>query len=683
MKHTRVQRARIATVAAAALALASGSLVLASPSNAAAPAPAAKAVSGSHPAWATAAADQGAASAAAEYTATVYYQGQDPAGLDAYAKSVSDPNSAGYGKFLTPAQFSARFGATQAQQDAVKQWLTGAGLTIVGSTAHGVTVKGDNAALQRAFGTTVHEYTVDGKTQHAPATNVVVPASVSNAVLGVTGLSSATATGKAKPQSVRVRNTVGAGVKPADGLPTTATCSDYWGEKTATGAPAGYTSDPVPFDQCSFVPSQLRKAYGVTASGLTGKGATVAIVDAYGLSTMEQDANTFATAHGDKAFAPGQYTEYVTPDQWTHTAECGGPAGWAGEEALDVEMVHGLAPDAKVVYVGANSCYDADLLGSLQMIVDKHLADVVTNSWGEIMHTTDAGDMDPTQIAAYEQVFKQGAAEGIGFNFSAGDCGDESPEAAATGANCQTDTARAQADFPDSDPWVTSVGGTALGLASKAGKYGFETDMGNLRSGLSADGKSWTPFPAPFFFGGGGGTSEDFAQPWYQSWTVPGSLAHPDDGCQEQDRAARHPGRRDERRPLHLGQRRLHRRRRLQRGRLRRHQRLLAGVRGRAGRRHPGPGPRDRLRQPGHLPALDAGAVPRRGGPSGPAPRGAAEQRRRLRRHRRHPARPPGGLRPGHLAERHPGLRQRHGRRLADGGAAQLLQVGGLLPLNR
>ncbi|MFC5906359.1 S53 family peptidase [Streptacidiphilus monticola] len=526
MKHTRVQRARIATVAAAALALASGSLVLASPSNAAAPAPAAKAVSGSHPAWATAAADQGAASAAAEYTATVYYQGQDPAGLDAYAKSVSDPNSAGYGKFLTPAQFSARFGATQAQQDAVKQWLTGAGLTIVGSTAHGVTVKGDNAALQRAFGTTVHEYTVDGKTQHAPATNVVVPASVSNAVLGVTGLSSATATGKAKPQSVRVRNTVGAGVKPADGLPTTATCSDYWGEKTATGAPAGYTSDPVPFDQCSFVPSQLRKAYGVTASGLTGKGATVAIVDAYGLSTMEQDANTFATAHGDKAFAPGQYTEYVTPDQWTHTAECGGPAGWAGEEALDVEMVHGLAPDAKVVYVGANSCYDADLLGSLQMIVDKHLADVVTNSWGEIMHTTDAGDMDPTQIAAYEQVFKQGAAEGIGFNFSAGDCGDESPEAAATGANCQTDTARAQADFPDSDPWVTSVGGTALGLASKAGKYGFETDMGNLRSGLSADGKSWTPFPAPFFFGGGGGTSEDFAQPWYQSWTVPGSLSH-------------------------------------------------------------------------------------------------------------------------------------------------------------
>jgi predicted transcriptional regulator len=73
---------------------------------------------------------------------------------------------------------------------------------------------------------------------------------------------------------------------------------------------------------------------------------------------------------------------------------------------------------------------------------------------------------------------------------------------------------------------VTSVGGTALGIADKSGSYGLETDMGTLRSSLSADGSSWLPLPGSFYFGGGGGTSEDFAQPWYQKSVVPTSLAH-------------------------------------------------------------------------------------------------------------------------------------------------------------
>jgi len=283
----------------------------------------------------------------------------------------------------------------------------------------------------------------------------------------------------------------------------------------------------VPFDECSLYPSQIRKAYGITASGLTGKGATIAIVDAYGSSTMLADANQYSVNHGDKPFKGGQYSEIVDPTQWTDQALCGGPEGWAPEEALDVDMAHGLAPNANVVYVGANSCNDDDLLGAISTIVDNHLADVISNSWGEIMHTTDGADVTATEIAAYEQVFQQAAIEGIGINFSAGDCGDSSPTAAATGVNCQADTSRAQANWPDSDPWVTSVGGTALGLDNKSGSYGFETDMGTARSTLSADGKSWTPAPpAPFYFGGGGGTSEDFAQPGYQRGVVPSRLSH-------------------------------------------------------------------------------------------------------------------------------------------------------------
>jgi subtilase family serine protease len=50
--------------------------------------------------------------------------------------------------------------------------------------------------------------------------------------------------------------------------------------------------------------------------------------------------------------------------------------------------------------------------------------------------------------------------------------------------------------------------------------------MGDLRSDLSPDGKTWQPFPGAFYFGGGGGTNEDFAQPPYQSKAVPDALAH-------------------------------------------------------------------------------------------------------------------------------------------------------------
>ena len=68
-------------------------------------------------------------------------------------------------------------------------------------------------------------------------------------------------------------------------------------------------------------------------------------------------------------------------------------------QSLDVDMAHGLAPDANVLYVGANSCNDNDLLAAEAYVVDNHAADVVSNSWGTIMHTSDQGDQDPaTQV---------------------------------------------------------------------------------------------------------------------------------------------------------------------------------------------------------------------------------------------------------------------------------------------
>lgn len=532
----------MAAPAAAALVL--GTLAIANPAVAATTTgeqSAAKELPGTHPAWATPQADAGAVPESTPATARVYLAGKDATGLAAFAKAVSDPSNANYGQFLTTADAKARFGASDAQVKAVTQWVTGAGLKVDATTAHYVDVSGSTAALAKAFGTQFRNYRTPDGTHKAPASDAVVPAEVAGAVLAVNGLadsvhkassnavSVADAEAKiqaakraaqlATPNAATPQNTAD-GKAPA-ALPTVPTCSeDGYGSKTAKGAPAGYEKNE-PFAPCSYTPTQLRKAYGVTKAGLSGKGATVAIVDAYGFGTMEADANKFSTAHGDQPFTAGQYKEVVTPANWVHQADCG---DWSGEEALDVEMVHGLAPDAGVVYVGANSCYDQDLTAALTNIVDNHLADIVSNSYGEILFGK-SGNLDPAVIAADNQVFQLGAATGISFTVSAGDCGDSSPAAAATGVNCQADTNQAQANWPSASPWVTSVGGTTLELKDKSGTYGHEVSMGDQRSVLSADQKSWNPYPGFFYFGGGGGVAKGIDQPWYQKGVVPDSIA--------------------------------------------------------------------------------------------------------------------------------------------------------------
>ncbi|MBC3842256.1 S8/S53 family peptidase [Streptacidiphilus sp. 4-A2] len=507
----------MATVAFATLGLAAGSLALAAPSQAGTVAPQAKVLANTHPQWATAAANKGAVPASAQTSATVYLNSQNASALAAYAQAVSQPGNPLYGKFLTAAQAKA--------QIKVQDWLTDAGLHIVSTSDHQIDVTGDSASIKRAFGTSLNQYQVKGQTLHAPASNVVIPASVAGTVLGVTGLASSAPT--VKPTYVPLTAVAKVTAKSGKaGLATTPTCSTYWDQKKATGAPVGYTASTY-YDECSFKPSQLRQAYGINQTGLTGKGATIAIVDAYGSSTMLADANRYATSLGDKAFRKGQYTEYVTPAQWNSLSACQGAAGWAPEESLDVEMSHGLAPDANVVYVGANSCNDNDLSAALAKIVDNHLADIVSNSWAGIMYSNQAGDGETaTSIDAYEQIFEQGAVEGITFDFSAGDCGNDSPAAAATGANCDPSTTEAQAEYPSSDPLVTDVGGSALEVGDAKGDYKSETDMGTLISNLTANGKGWSPLPGSFYFGGGGGTSNYFPQPYYQKGIVPSKLSH-------------------------------------------------------------------------------------------------------------------------------------------------------------
>lgn len=518
-RSLRIRRVRrgvtIATSLAAALALSLTGVSAASAADR-------TSYAGSVPRWATPANDQGVAAADETFEGELYLPLRNQAGAEALAKAVSSPG-AGYRLGLTPAQWISRFSPTKADSDAVVAFLTGAGLTIsaVPASRQYVVFRGTAAQLDAAFGTSLHSYSHAGSTLVAPSTVPSLPASLGTKVsaLGLDQSRSLTRPDSIKQGDIPSDSTgVQTFGRQAAAAPVITTpCSNYIGEHIVT-VPAAYNGQTkYSTYNCGYTPAQLRSAYGISAlpKSQNGAGQTVAIIDAYASPTIVSDVNAYSAALGEPGLAAGQYQQIVpTPAQFVDQDACGLPSGWQGEQTLDVEAVHALAPGAKVLYVGGFNC-GGGLDVAMSKILDGKLANIVSNSYGNI------GEDVPADVLAGENnLYIQAAGEGIGLYFSSGDNGDE---VASLGD--------AEPDFAASSPWVTAVGGTSLGI-DKKGKISFETGWGDtidqiVASPTAPGGLAYTePLPGSRFVGGaGGGASTVFAQPWYQRGIVPASLA--------------------------------------------------------------------------------------------------------------------------------------------------------------
>jgi subtilase family serine protease len=472
----------------------------------------------------------------------------DRAGAEALAYAVSDPTNAAYGKFLTPAAFDARFAPSDASARVVTDWLTSSGLRVTSNPANHllIEVQGTVRAANRTFRTDIHRIrSVRGAVLSAPIRPLLMPTDVAAIVDGfvdgvhaigflahplhiVDGADASTpkrhtatqpsTKAQAAEPGVVVPPATRPNAVPPPAFVNAGPCSTYWGESVTPGLPdvSDHYVTPIPDVPCGYTPSQLQGAYGVAdliSGGNDGTGVTVAIVDAYASPLIRQDLASYAEAHGPRTWSADQYRQILPRATRFGVADANigdicGEQGWYGEQTLDIEAVHAVAPGARVVYAAAASCVEVDLLAALNDLVDNRRADIISNSWGGSSDAT-----DPVLVNAYQAVFVQAAAEGIGVFFSSGDSGDE-----------KQSTGIRSVDYPASDPWVTAVGGTSLGIGKSNDRL-FEVGWGTAKVTMS-DGAWSAPLPGPYAYGAGGGTSLVFAQPAYQAGVVSAPIAN-------------------------------------------------------------------------------------------------------------------------------------------------------------
>ncbi len=199
-----------------------------------------------------------------------------------------------------------------------------------------------------------------------------------------------------------------------------------------------------------FTPTQFNKAYGVNLLTNRGAGITVGIIDACGNPNAQTDLNKYDTTYG----LPATTITVVKPQG----TPCSDPNGWGVETDLDVQMVHAIAPKARIVLEEAKSASFSNLLNAAKDAYNNRGATVVSMSFG-------GGEFSGETGATADGIFSAGNAKGVSFTASSGDSGCGS-------------------QYPAASPFVTSVGGTTLKTTTSGG-YFSETAWSGSGGGLS------------------------------------------------------------------------------------------------------------------------------------------------------------------------------------------------------
>jgi subtilase family serine protease len=316
---------------------------------------------------------------------------------------------------------------------------------------------------------------------------------------------------------------------------------------------AGEMSAPPTTAQCEkkfgiacYQVSQLQRAYDLAplfAKGVTGKGETIVIVDAFGSPSIASDLQAFdsqmglpnppsfqvITPEGPITTNPKNCTSKFSP---TGPDTCTDYYGWTDETSLDVEWSHAMAPQANILLVESPMTETEGITGFPQLVaaenyvINHHLGDVISQSFGANEQTF----ASPGQIYSLRSAYINAARHGVTVLAASGDQGatDQICSPASGCANpadvvCCSSTP--VIDWPSSDPLVTTVGGTQLHLDANGDRTAPDNVWHDLSSTIGVTGPVYT------WGSSGGGHSAVFPRPRFQdgvAGTVGDSRSTPD-----------------------------------------------------------------------------------------------------------------------------------------------------------
>lgn len=383
--------------------------------------------------------------------------------------AMHDPDSPTYQKWLTPAEFHARYGVTEKQLTDIKSEFESKGLSASVVSGHHLHVAGPASIVEQALSTRIETGVYrNGKSMVAATSAVTTPDAMTRVGAKVVGLSNK------MPMMTHAHK---------------------------SALPANRYSEEGPY---WF--TDLKQAYSFPSyKTYTGKGVTIAtLVDG---AYIPNDMKLYF--EHEKLKVP-KFTEI--------DVDGGSPVSDDSFETnLDFQQAAGMAPNAMLIHYNLPDLSDNSIIDGLSQIITDNKADIVSMSFGlpELFYTPEYNDgVDYSFLLEIEDdLFAQGNAQGITFIASSGDTGALTvpPLVCFTGIdNCGV--LRASAQFPATSPHVTAVGGTNL-ITKYDGTTRNSTYIREEAFGDPASDFDFGTSAAGGYWGSGGGDSIYFKKP--------------------------------------------------------------------------------------------------------------------------------------------------------------------------
>jgi subtilase family serine protease len=389
--------------------------------------------------------------------------------LDGLVAAQQDTQSAEYHQWVTPEEFGVRFGAAPEDVARVTAWLGGHGFEVDDLPAGGrlVVFSGTAGQVEETFHAGLERYNVEGAAHIANSLDPEIPSALSGVVAGVVSLNDF----RSDSQVARV---------------------------TPMGPLPEYTAGATHY----VFPADFAAIYDLTSlfqSGTTGEGAAIAVAARSNIALS--DVASFRSAAGLPANQPVVLLAGSDP---------GLVAGDRLEATLDAEWAGAAAPGAAVKVVVAPSTATTDGIDlAAAYIVNHAVAPVLSVSYGECEY-----QMGAAQLAFYNSLWQQAAAEGISVFVASGDAGASGCSAATSSAGMGP-----AVNGLCSSPYATCVGGTQFNEGGNA-SYWSSTNASGYASALSyIPEQVWNESAlagGSGLWASGGGISTAYAQPLWQ-----------------------------------------------------------------------------------------------------------------------------------------------------------------------